>query len=305
MRTAHPPRGSPGSDPSPFRPPWTGTDATPQVPQETHTKTRPIRHDQRAIHRAIVDSPRGHPPSLERRSGVFKRIPRGATALDLPGERESRMPPKRSKKTPRGSSRRVRAPCRLAADSYPDTGKPGRARAPLGFAPPIRLTHSLTRRGIARRNRVPQTLSEEKPFIARSAAQTAITTGRYLDSTPPMPAKARNEIASGMRTSARQKPTRYPGARTSSDLGGRGGTGMKGFTPDDRSAHLLNFCRFPAAEGGRGRPKDGEGAGGTYESTHAGTPHASSAGGHLPRPAKAVGHGVIRSGRRVTVSSPE
>ena len=29
---------------------------------------------------------------------------------------------------------------------------------------------------------MPQTWSEEKPFIARSAAQTAITTGKYLSS---------------------------------------------------------------------------------------------------------------------------
>lgn len=43
--------------------------------------------------------------------------------------------------------------------------------APLGL---------LTMRGIARRNLVPQIWFEVNPFMARSTAHAAMTTGRYL-----------------------------------------------------------------------------------------------------------------------------
>lgn len=94
---------------------------------------------------------------------------------------------------------------------------------------------------MAIRNLVPHTRSEEKPFIARSAAHTAITTGRYRDNAPPMVAMPINERASGIRTNASTRPITNLRTLRNRDLGGLGGTGTKGFTPDDRSDHLLNF----------------------------------------------------------------
>lgn len=142
------------------------------------------------------------------------------------------------------------------------------------------------------RNLVPQIWSDEIPFIARSAAHTAITTGRYLqhekqiarsfgcttgggggeaprhnvkcrfplgrgpcghditangwvshlESMLPTDASIRSDSATGIRTNAKQKPRTNLGTRRNRDLGGLGGKGTNGFTPDDRSAHLLNFC---------------------------------------------------------------
>lgn len=146
------------------------------------------------------------------------------------------------------------------------------------------------------RNLVPQIWSDEIPFIALSAAHTAITTGKYLseacitnsriirlhnwwrwgeaprqnvkhryplgrgpcrhditrkqrrvgfpylESMLPMDASIRSESATGIRTNAKQKPRTNLGTRRNRDLGGLGGKGTNGLTPDDRSAHLLNFC---------------------------------------------------------------
>lgn len=75
-----------------------------------------------------------------------------------------------------------------------------------------------------------------------------------------------------MRTKARHSPSKKWGTLRKRDLGGLGGNGRNGFTPEERSAHLLNFCRRVFARvggvgGGRYRGDDvsGRGGGGVRE----------------------------------------
>lgn len=82
----------------------------------------------------------------------------------------------------------------------------------------------------------------ENPFKTLSAAHRINTIGKYLDKTPPTDASINNDKTRGNRTAARHSPIKKRHTRSGKDLGRFGGTGTKGFTPVDLSAHLLNFC---------------------------------------------------------------
>lgn len=84
----------------------------------------------------------------------------------------------------------------------------------------------------------------------KATPDTGCPTARQtdLDSMPPTEASISSESASGIRTSARHSRSINAGTRRKRDFASLGVKGTNGFTPEDRSAHLLNF--WGAAEGG-------------------------------------------------------